>query len=259
MLADGRFYVYEELFKGSSTIIYTGYDTIEGCKVAIKVATDSQSLATEARVLSQVACPEIIKLIASARNGTYIVLPLAHTDMINHVCANGKIEEGLAKMTIHRITKALVCLHGNGIVHNDVKPDNILVIGGEYRGDNVVLADLGLAESLDRGDILGGAIGTEAYASPEKINGQAYNEKVDIWALGVTMFIFLFGVMPLNKEAARQEICDGLPLIRQYLSRASPEAADLLLKMLDVDPNTRISAADILMHSWFADILPVNE
>ena len=258
MLGGTRFFVYEMLFEGSNAIIYSGYDTIEGCKVAIKWAPDGRQLMTEARVLSQIEFPEIIRLIASGRDGQYLVFPLAHTDMIAFACQNGRIEERLVKKTIYRIATALAYLHGIGIVHNDVKPDNILIMDAEYKGDNVVLADFGLAQSLDNGETLRGAIGTEAYASPEKINGQAYNEKSDIWALGVTMAIFLFNEMPFGKDA-RQEICAGLPHIQRCLHQVSPECGDLLLRMLDVDPNNRISASDILAHPWFADILPVHE
>ena len=259
----GRFVAEESIYNGSDAVIWRGYESDTFRKVIIKKATGlDRQVGNEIHFLSKLSHPYIIEIIEYDHSRSRaLVLPFAAGGDLISVAEQGKISEAFAKKTIFCILKALSYIHGLGIVHNDIKPDNIFITDNCYRGDNVVLGDFGMACELNRGGYCQSRLGTEVYLSPERLYGTPYNSKADIWSLGVTLFICLFQMMPFEGDDVTGEICRGLPIIRSgILGEVSEEAGDLLVRMLQVDPEERISAEEAILHPWFSEFrCVVNE
>ena len=146
---------------------------------------------------------------------------------------------------------ARVVVHTNNICHRDIKPENILV-GEDYR---FKLSDFGVAHMFDEGDMkkLKNTEGTYHFLAPECIAGEAFDPyKADVWSLGITMYATLFGIVPFG--ANETGIASVLEAIRseplQFHGDISEHGKDFLSRMLDRNPETRITVAQIKEHPW---------
>ena len=234
-----------------------GYENESGTKVVIKQTTQAGiQVSREISMLEKLQCPGIIRAFSLNNDRGIVVLEYAEGGDLLTRLMNGRISEDLMKKTVYQLLNALVYLHGMGIIHNDIKPDNILISDAEYRGDNVILSDFGLACDVDEYGLAREYRGTFEYAPPEKLCGIPYGPSADIWSLGVTMFACLLQQMPYSDQnRAVRDIVAGLPLLQSdIMDSLSEDAQDLLRRMLQKDPQARISAADALNHPWFSDI-----
>jgi calcium-dependent protein kinase len=175
-------------------------------------------------------------------------------DLFSHVY-EGPISERDARNVAFQILSALQCLHEQKIWHRDVKPENILVVS-ENGFTHVILSDFGFARRVEGKFFYGEWCGSPFYTAPEMVRGEAYTEKVDIWALGITLYICFTGVLPFdtaNPREMRNQIAQGLQSVGRdhTLAHISAAGIDLLEKMLAKDSCDRISAADALRHPWF--------
>jgi len=143
--------------------------------------------------------------------------------------------------------------HYHGIVHRDLKPENLLL---DERGD-IKLADFGLSNRQRDGSFLSTSCGSPNYAAPEVIQGLLYaGPEVDIWSCGVILYALLCGSLPFDD--------DNIPNLFRKIkagrfampSHLSEEARQLIPGMLRVDPNKRVTIAQIRQHAWFRAELP---
>ena len=245
----GRFVVEEKIYSGMDAVIWRGYERDSFRKVIIKEATGlDRQVRNEIQFLSRLSHKNVIEIIEYDHSRSqFFVLPFAAGGDLISVVEQGRISESVVKKTIFCILKALSYIHGLGIVHNDIKPDNIFITDNLYGGDNVVLGDFGMACDVDRSGYCRSSFGTQVYMPPERLCGTPHNGKADIWSLGVTMFICLFRLMPFEGDAVEEEICEGLPIICSGISHEpSEDAADLLKRMSKVDPAERNSADAVI-------------
>ena len=162
-------------------------------------------------------------------------------------------DEETAKREVKQIIAALRYCHSKGIVHRDLKPENLLYSTGEP--DAVVkLADFGLAKICKEDQLMKTACGTPGYVAPEILSKKKYDEKVDVWSLGVITYILLCGFPPFyhnNNAVLFKKIKRGeYEFPDPYWCNVSEEAKDFIKKILVVKPDKRISLDELLKHPW---------
>lgn len=140
----------------------------------------------------------------------------------------------------------------NNIVHWDIKPENILFESKNSR--NVKVIDFGIAQKCQPPNKLNQPVGTSYYVAPEVLS-ENYDEKCDVWSIGVILYIMLSGVPPFAGDNVK-EICNKVKegkylLTGENWEDVSSEAIDLIQKWMTVDPSKRISWVEALNHEWF--------
>jgi calcium/calmodulin-dependent protein kinase I len=160
---------------------------------------------------------------------------------------------------MYHILTAVAHLHRHGFWHRDIKPENILVMTETFNPDAVVLADFGYCQRLGCIQCCNECCGSPHYFAPELVRQVAYTEKVDIWALGITMFACLTSALPYDASdlgAMFEAILDGLPELfnNETVARTSDACREFLDALLDPDPAMRPTAEQALAHHWFAEM-----
>jgi len=209
----GGFEVLERLGQGGMGAVFKARQISMDRIVALKVLSPSlaedeafvRRFVREARSAAKLSHPNIVQGIDVGHADGYhyfameFVDGLTVRDLINQ---EGQIEEERAVKTIRAVALALVEAQGHGIIHRDIKPDNIMIT----RKGEVKLADLGLArstEKLDTVTAVGTTVGTPPYMSPEQVRGEAgLDARADIYALGATLYHMVTGECPFKGPTA---------------------------------------------------------
>lgn len=162
--------------------------------------------------------------------------------------------EKSAAENLHQVLSGLAHIHSRNIIHRDLKPENLLLTDSNV----IKIADFGLAIDVSFTDGTGTAVcGTENYMAPELIRHETYSFGVDIWAIGIIGFIFLFGYQPFYQD----EVCEkelDFPIDDSYQS-ISGASKSLLRQLLDKSADSRICAEKALHSTWLADLSSVND
>ncbi|KAK3237193.1 hypothetical protein CYMTET_52709, partial [Cymbomonas tetramitiformis] len=185
----------------------------------------------------------------------YIVMELLQGQAIlDALLERGQYTEGDAKIIFGRLLDAISYMHLHNVVHRDLKLENMVL-----RDDNdlasVVLVDFGFAKANRAREKMEEVVGTPQYSAPELLQAEPYTPAVDLWAMGVGLYMLLSGEFPFEDEdedeLERQIISAELDLTTPEWDSISPEAKDLVRGLLNPDPKKRLSAADALEHAWF--------
>ena len=180
-------------------------------------------------------------------NNEYIIFELESCteDLKTFMEGNGELENDKTffKQIILDIAKALKTVHGKGIMHRDIKPNNIFIKEDDEDGEKkiVKLGDFGCSVYIK--DNTSESIGTLLYCAPEINKGILYDEKCDLWSLGITLFELYFGVFPYGNEPTTNKINSIIygnePF---YYNRANIPTLDILFhKLLVIDPKDRMT------------------
>ena len=188
----------------------------------------------------------------------YLVMEyLAGGELFDRI-TKGTFSEAKASEVIKAVAQGLEYLHGQGIVHRDLKPEN-LVYATEGDQPDIKIIDFGMAKLKPKHvKMRTENIGTPKYLAPEVLKGQEYTEAVDVWSLGVILYILLGGYEPFysntqNPSEIERKIKAGrYAFDERYWSNISASAKGLIDSMLTVDPDERITIKQVLAHSWVA-------
>ncbi|XP_031107310.1 phosphoenolpyruvate carboxylase kinase 2-like [Ipomoea triloba] len=259
-----KYQLCEEIGRGRFGTVYRCFSPVTGESYACKTieknllldSTDRECLEKEPKILQFLAGDSnILRLVDIYEDDNYlhVVTELcAGGDLYERVVARGALPEAEAAGIFRQLMSAIGRCHVTGIAHRDVKPDNVLF---DSEG-NLKLADFGSAEWFggyeDR--MMNGVVGTPYYVAPEVLMGRDYNEKVDVWSAGVILYIMLAGAPPFFGETPAETFEAVLRANLRFPTRlfrsVSPEAKDLLRKMMCKDPYRRLSAEQVLRHPW---------
>ncbi|NXX90324.1 KCC2D kinase, partial [Centropus bengalensis] len=220
-------------------------------------ARDHQKLEREARICRLLKHPNIVRLhdSISEEGFHYLVFDLVTGgELFEDIVAREYYSEADASHCIQQILEAVLHCHQMGVVHRDLKPENLL-LASKSKGAAVKLADFGLAiEVQGEQQAWFGFAGTPGYLSPEVLRKDPYGKPVDMWACGVILYILLVGYPPFwdeDQHRLYQQIKAGAyDFPSPEWDTVTPEAKDLINKMLTINPAKRITASEALKHPW---------
>ena len=155
-----------------------------------------------------------------------------------------EIEPGRVFAILRQICKGLGAAHKAGVVHRDVKPENVILVQSEGRRDMVKIVDFGVAAILSRGEGSGQIAGTPQYMPPEQISGGAFDGRLDIYALGCVAYEMLVQHPPFTQENLADVLLAQINTVPPRPSEARPGAGpkaleDVVMRCLEKDPNKR--------------------
>ncbi|KAI1168628.1 Pkinase-domain-containing protein [Nemania serpens] len=255
----GMFEIGRPLGKGKFGRVYLARERTSGFICALKVLHKTElsqgrvekQVRREIEIQSNLRHPNILQLFGHFHDSKRVFLILefaAKGELYKHLRRENRFPEWKASQYIAQMASALRYLHRKHVIHRDIKPENILVgIHGEIK-----ISDFGWSVHApnSRRETM---CGTLDYLPPEMIkpgsSDNSYNEKVDLWSLGVLTYEFLVGEAPFEdtpvmtqRRIARADM--SIP------SFVSPEARDLIKKLLVLDPEKRIPLDQVQTHPW---------
>ena len=226
----------------------------------------SSAINKEINILKNLDHPNIIKVYEFYQSEKYVYI-------INELCTGGELfdkivdvkhfSESVACNIMRQLLSAVAYCHENGVIHRDLKPENILIESSEEKDKeffHIKVIDFGTCEILKKKKLTE-QIGTSFYIAPEVLKN-GYNEKCDLWSCGVILYILLCGSPPFygkNEKEIFKKIIDGNFTFRHKAwNKISNEAKNLVLKLLLVNPDKRISAKEALEDVWFKKNMSLN-
>jgi len=248
--------------KGNDGQVVRAVNLETGKRVAMKIMRrrcNQEDGMSEGDYMKRVQSKHIVQVEEVFRRGDmeYIVMELAEMDLLELVNALGSIEEDVARHFFRHLVHGIDACHNAGIVHLDVKPDNLIIVDDGTRNGCIKLTDFGLS-ALWRGPngpvLLCKACGSNGYASPEILKGtEPYDgRRADVWSCGVVLYACTQGHLPWDD--ACDECLEYLWFKQgkfEYPSNMSPELVALLRKTLVCDPNGRATIQEIQQDEWF--------
>ncbi|KAL0605360.1 Calcium/calmodulin-dependent protein kinase type II subunit alpha [Plecturocebus cupreus] len=255
-----------EITKGAFSVVRRCVKVLAGQEYAAKIintkklsARDHQKLEREARICRLLKHPNIVRLhdSISEEGHHYLIFDLVTGgELFEDIVAREYYSEADASHCIQQILEAVLHCHQMGVVHRDLKPENLL-LASKLKGAAVKLADFGLAIEVEgEQQAWFGFAGTPGYLSPEVLRKDPYGKPVDLWACGVILYILLVGYPPFwdeDQHRLYQQIKAGAyDFPSPEWDTVTPEAKDLINKMLTINPSKRITAAEALKHPWIS-------
>ncbi|TMW66284.1 hypothetical protein Poli38472_004049 [Pythium oligandrum] len=262
-----KYEMISEIGHGSTSIVYRCCEkrngTTHACKIINRRAVLGkrnelmEQFQVEIQVLQSMKHPNIIRIDDVYLTDSKICMVTEYMDggeLFDYIVDKGTLSEVEASSIVRKITSAIAYMHACGVIHRDLKPEN-LMLTSKHAGAEVKIIDFGLAKLLDNEATTQSFLGTRGYLAPEMLQRQAYSRTVDIWALGVIVYVLLCGCLPFNddggrianEKAARAKF--GLRYPR-WASGLSDSAKDLLQHLLEVDATKRYTAEQALAHPW---------
>ena len=208
---DGRYEIREIIGVGGMAVVYKAYDNIDDRIVAIKILKEEflaneefrRRFKNEAKAIAVLSHPNIVKVydVSFGDRLQYIVMEYIEGITLKEYIEQQKVVNWKeAVHFVNQILKALQHAHDKGIVHRDIKPQNIILL----QDGTIKVSDFGIAR-FSRGDtrtMTESAIGSVHYISPEQARGEITDDKADIYSVGVVMYEMLTGQLPFQSDNA---------------------------------------------------------
>jgi serine/threonine protein kinase len=243
------------LCKHRSTNIYFCMKILS--KVRVVRLKQADHINNEKNVLNMVQHPFIVKLFSTFKDATNLYLLLEFVpggELFNYIRRAGRLPNHITRLYAAEIVMAIEHLHQNNILYRDLKPENLLL--DEF--GHIKLTDFGFSKYVPVRTY--SMCGTPEYIAPEIILNKGHDRGVDWWSLGVLIYEMLAGYPPFNGDPNKtifEKILSGK--VEMPEKRFEPDAEDIILKLLMVDPATRLGCMkngvlDIKNHAWFRSI-----
>ena len=260
-----RYRIVGELGRGGNAVVYLAYETELQRPVALKVLLASRSgpdaqrdkLLREARTAAQLSHPNIVPIHAVEQAGEFVFFTMEYVEgetLAQLVSDGGPLPVGEATRILHDVARAVGYAHARGVVHRDLKPDNIMI---ETESGRVMVMDFGIALAQAQPDIgaAGYVLGTAPFISPEQVRGDEGDERSDVYALGITAYYAVTGELPFysdtTQEIFRQHVSQHAPLLEVLGQNLDVTYSDAVRRCLAKNPDRRFaSGADLA--DWLA-------
>lgn len=223
--------------------------------------TQIECLSREIDILSTVDHPNIIRYYETYTDSRYFHIVteyLSGGDLLTGMARKKRYCEKDISSIINKLLSAISHIHSLGIVHRDLKPDNIL-FESENPESDIKIIDFGVSRQIFKAnDDLNSIVGTPYYVAPEVLSGK-YDKKVDIWSIGIIMYVLMTGKPPFNAKS-KSELFNKIQTkelpypLKSDGASYSPASVNFLMLITKKDPAQRPGATDALNDKWF-DIL----
>jgi calcium/calmodulin-dependent protein kinase I len=259
--------VKEKLGAGAFATVKRAVKKSSGEEYAIKIIKktklNNEELAVvhdEVEIMHKITHPHCVQLyeMFETKKKLYMVMELLKGgELFDRIIAKESYSESEASSAVKAIAKAIQYLHSIGIVHRDLKPEN-LIYDSASDDANIKITDFGLAKFRegDASASMNTPCGTPGYVAPEVLKNERYGPEVDMWSLGVILYILLCGFPPFYHESTTQlykQIKKGeYDFPEAYWSEISDHAKALVRGLLTVDPKKRMTPKQVLEHPWVA-------
>ncbi|OHT02218.1 AGC family protein kinase [Tritrichomonas foetus] len=255
-----NYHLINQIGEGSFGRVYKGRRKYTGRLVAIKMINklgqskdDIVSFRREIDLLQKVSHPNVMKMLSVFETDTdfCVVSELARGDLFQVIDDNQTLPEPVLKNVAAQLVSSLAHLHSLHIIHRDMKPQNILIA----ENASLKICDFGFARALSNTTLVLTSIkGTPLYMAPELVQEQPYDEKVDIWALGVILYELYYGKPPFFTNSIYKliQMIVNSPIV--FPGDISAQFKDFLLEMLQKDPSKRTSCEELMKHPFIADV-----
>ncbi|KAL6065602.1 calcium calmodulin-dependent protein kinase type 1G [Balamuthia mandrillaris] len=261
---EDEFDLGEEIGKGGFSVVYKATRKKDGEEFAVKCikkklveGDDIKLLRREIQIMTQLEHPNILKLFQVYEDDEqfYLVMELVKgKELFDKIVERGMYSERDASNIIFQVVSAVDYLHENGIAHRDLKPENLLA-AGDGADEIIKIADFGFAKSFSEdGEKLMTSCGSPGYVAPEILTAESYDKSVDMWSVGVIVYILLSGYPPFYADSAPalfKKIMDvKYDFDDTVWDEISDSAKDLIRNLLVKDPTRRFTAKQCLEHPW---------
>ena len=255
-IVDNRYRLIEPLGSGGMAEVYLAHDEVLDRNVALKIlrsqyASDEEFVERfrrEAQSAARLSHPNIVSIYDRGRSedGAYYIAMeyVPRGTLKDRILRDGALKPGVATGVALQVADALSVAHENGVIHRDIKPQNVLVTG---TGDAKV-TDFGIARAVSSAVTATSVVlGTAGYMSPEQAMGEPVGPQSDLYSLGVVLFEMLTGTLPYTAEnpvAQAMKHINEPPCSPREVNPNVPEALDALtLKLLAKNPGDRYASA----------------
>ena len=224
----------------------------------------NRQIESECAILRRLNHPCIIHVydVYDTPEAVYIVLELVEGgELFDRIVANGQFDEKTTKFLFRQMCLGVKYLHEQSITHRDLKPENVLLTSPDTTETLVKITDFGLSRFINETSLMKTFCGTPNYLAPEilKTHGESsYDNKVDVWSLGVILYICLVGYPPFSESGSgptlNEQIIQGIYTFpHEFWSEVSESVKDLIRKMMCIDSSKRLTITEVLEHPWLAD------
>ncbi|KAM7342198.1 SNF related kinase isoform 2-T2 [Cochliomyia hominivorax] len=255
----GLYDLEETLGSGHFAVVKLARHVFTGAKVAVKVVDKTKldevskaHLFQEVRCMKLVQHPNVVRLyeVIDTQTKLYLVLELGDGgDLYDYIMKHdGGLSENLARKYFRQILRAITYCHQLHVVHRDLKPENVVFF--EKLGV-VKLTDFGFSNKFSPGQKLETFCGSLAYSAPEILLGDSYDAPaVDIWSLGVILYMLVCGQPPFEKANDSETLTMIMDCKYSVPPQISPTCRKLIASMLVRDPKKRATLEEIAAHDW---------
>ncbi|KAJ6745124.1 CBL-INTERACTING SERINE/THREONINE-PROTEIN KINASE 14 [Salix purpurea] len=257
----GKYEVGKLLGCGAFAKVYHARDVQTGKSVAIKIINKKKianpslmsNIKREISIMRKLNHPNIVKIIEvlASKTKIYCVMEYVKGGELFAKIAKGRFSEDLSRKYFRQLISAVGYCHLRGVFHRDLKPENLLL----DENGNLKVSDFGLSAVRDQiqlDGLLHTLCGTPAYVAPEILTKKGYDgAKIDVWSCGVILFVLSAGYLPFNDSnlmAMYKKIYKGEFHCPKWMST---DLKRFLSRLLNTNPETRITIDEILKDPWF--------
>ncbi|KAL9224374.1 hypothetical protein vseg_000411 [Gypsophila vaccaria] len=258
----GKYEVGRTVGEGTFAKVKFARNLESGENVAIKILDKEKvfkhkmfgQIKREISTMKLIRHPNVLRLyeVMASKTKIYIVLEfITGGELFDEVASKGRLKEDEARKYFQQLINAVDYCHSRGVFHRDLKPENLLL---DAKGV-LKVSDFGLSalkKQVREDGLLHTTCGTPNYVAPEVINNKGYDgAKADLWSCGVILFVLMAGCLPFEDQnllSLYKKILKASFTCPPWFSRS---AKNLIHRILDPNPSTRITIAELIENEWF--------